>query len=154
MTGSRLPIALIATSLWIVGGPTELLAAEARAPRPNIVLIFVDDLGYGELGCQGNPEIPTPNIDSIAAGGIRFTSGYVTASYCSPSRAGLMTGRYPTRFGYEFNPIGADNEDPGAGLPLSEVTLARHRHDAGGRNRLLLGAQPDRLERIRRQGSH
>jgi len=107
------------------------IAAPARAPRPNILLIFVDDLGYGELGCQGNPEIPTPSIDSIAQAGVRFTSGYVTASYCSPSRAGLLTGRYPTRFGYEFNPIGADNEDPGAGLPTSEVTLARHLHNAG-----------------------
>ncbi len=131
MTESRLRIALVAISFCIAAGSTELIAAEAPGPRPNIVLIFVDDLGYGELGCQGNPEIPTPNIDSIAAAGIRFTSGYVTASYCSPSRAGLMTGRYPTRFGYEFNPIGADNEDPGAGLPTSEVTLARHLHDAG-----------------------
>ena len=67
---------------------------------PNIVILFADDLGYGELGCQGNPEIPTPHIDSIAANGVRFTSGYVTGPNCSPSRAGLLTGRTPTRFGY------------------------------------------------------
>jgi len=105
--------------------------AEAANRRPNIVLLLADDLGYGELGCQGNPQIPTPHIDSIAANGIRFTDGYVTASYCSASRAGLLTGRYQTRFGYEFNPIGAHNEDPHAGLPASEITLARHLHNAG-----------------------
>ena len=59
--------------------------------RPNIVLLFADDLGYGELGCQGNHEIPTPHIDSIAAAGVRFTNGYVTAPFCSASRAGLLT---------------------------------------------------------------
>lgn len=107
-------------------------ASEPQRPdRPNIVVLLADDLGYGELGCQGNPQIPTPHIDSIAASGIRFTAGYVTASYCSPSRAGLITGRFPTRFGYEFNPIGARNEEPGCGLPPSELTLAQHLHDAG-----------------------
>jgi len=102
-----------------------------NAQRPNIVLLLADDLGYGELGCQGNPQIPTPHIDSIAASGIRFTDGYVTAAYCSASRAGLLTGRYQTRFGYEFNPIGHHNEDSRAGLPASEITLARHLHNAG-----------------------
>ncbi|MDA0282706.1 MAG: sulfatase [Planctomycetota bacterium] len=99
--------------------------------HPNIVVLFADDLGYGELGCQGNPQIATPNIDSIANDGVRFTNGYVTAPFCSASRAGLMTGRYQTRFGYEFNPIGADNEDPRAGLPPSQRTIANHLHDAG-----------------------
>ncbi len=117
--------AAIALALWSV--PASLAAAE----RPNVVIFFVDDLGYGELGCQGNEEIPTPHIDSIAHRGVRFTDGYVVAPYCSPSRAGLLTGRYPTRFGYEYNPIGAQNEDPRVGLPRSEVTLAEHLRDAG-----------------------
>mgnify|MGYP001826585890 FL=1 len=69
------------------------------AQRPNLVCIIVDDLGYGETGMMGNTEIPTPNIDQLAADGIRCTSGYVTASYCSPSRAGIFTGRYQSRFG-------------------------------------------------------
>ncbi|QGJ70443.1 N-acetylgalactosamine-4-sulfatase [Planctomycetales bacterium 10988] len=99
--------------------------------RPNIVLLFADDLGYGELGCQGNPEIPTPHIDSIAANGIRFTQGYVTASYCSASRAGLITGRYQVRFGYDFNPIGYLNEDPRLGLPPEETTLPEHLQQTG-----------------------
>ncbi len=117
---------LIVLACW----PLQPVRAEPR-PRPNIVLLVADDLGYGELGCQGNPQIPTPHIDSIADAGIRFTDGYVTAAYCSASRAGLMTGRYQTRFGYEFNPIGHHNEDPRAGLPASEITLAQHLHDAG-----------------------
>ncbi len=103
----------------------------ADARQPNIVVLLADDLGYGELGCQGNQQIPTPHIDSIAASGVRFTDGYVSAAYCSASRAGLLTGRYQTRFGYEFNPIGHHNEDPNAGLPSTEVTLAKHLHDVG-----------------------
>jgi arylsulfatase A-like enzyme len=103
----------------------------ASAARPNIIVLFADDLGYGELGCQGNKEIPTPHIDSIAASGVRFTSGYVAGPNCSPSRAGLLTGRTPTRFGYEFNPTGALNEDPAFGLPVKEVTIAETLQDAG-----------------------
>ena len=99
--------------------------------RPNILLIFVDDLGYGELGCQGNPEIPTPHIDALARGGIRFTSGYVSAPYCSPSRAGLLTGRYQTRFGHERNFIGKQNLDSSIGLPTGERTLADALREAG-----------------------
>ncbi len=106
-------------------------AAQTARAQPNIVVILADDLGYGELGCQGNPEIPTPSIDSIARQGIRFTNGYVSAPNCSPSRAGLLTGRYQTRFGHEFNPIGARNEEPGIGLPLRETTFVERLHDAG-----------------------
>jgi arylsulfatase A-like enzyme len=98
--------------------------ARTGSEQPNIILLVADDLGYGELGCQGNRQVPTPNIDSIAASGIRFTQGYVTAPNCSPSRAGFLTGRIPTRFGYEFNPIAGKSESPGVGLPDSETTLA------------------------------
>lgn len=119
---------------WLTLG--KLCGAEARGSyaarwKPNILVIFVDDIGYGELGCQGNPQIPTPHIDSLAGNGVRFTNGYVTASYCSPSRAGLLTGRYQTRFGHELNPTGRHNLDPRAGLPLSELTLAKHLKKAG-----------------------
>jgi arylsulfatase A-like enzyme len=103
----------------------------ADAPRPNFIVILADDLGYGELGCQGNAQIPTPHIDSIARNGIRFTSGYVTASVCSPSSAGLMTGRYQTRFGYEDNPLSAMNEDPRIGLPEEQSTLGSMLQEAG-----------------------
>jgi arylsulfatase B len=106
-------------------------AAHASEPRPNIVLIVADDLGYGELGCYGGHDVPTPHIDSLAKDGVRFTSAYVTAPFCAASRAALLTGRYQTRFGFEFNPIGAVNADPAVGLPAAERTLAERLRDAG-----------------------
>src|SRR5689334_8226482 len=74
------------------------------ADRPNVIFVIADDLGYGELGCFGGKDIPTPHIDSLARGGVRFTNAYVTAPFCAASRAALLTGRYQTRFGFEFNP--------------------------------------------------
>ena len=120
-------VSLIVVTLAITIANTS---AHAQ-PRPNIVLIVVDDLGYGELGCYGGRDIPTPNIDALATSGVRFTSGYVTAPFCAASRAALMSGRYQTRFGFEFNPIGAKNAAPGIGLPLSEKTVADRLRDAG-----------------------
>lgn len=108
----------------------ELVMAQG-SQQPNLLVILADDLGYGELGMQGNHQIPTPHIDSIATEGVRLTQAYVTAPNCSPSRAGLLTGRIPTRFGYEFNPVGARNEDPSIGLPSQEITLAEWLHDRG-----------------------
>ncbi|QEG38111.1 sulfatase-like hydrolase/transferase [Roseimaritima ulvae] len=116
------------TALFLTAATSILAAADQQ---PNIVVLFADDLGYGELGCQGNPEIPTPHIDSIASNGVRFTDGYVAGPNCSPSRAGLLTGRIPTRFGYEFNPTGAFNEQPGFGLPVAEITIAETLQNAG-----------------------
>src|SRR2546423_69943 len=98
-------------------------SAQAAAQKPNILIIVADDLGYGELSCQGNPQIPTPQIDSLAKNGVRFTSGYVSGPYCSPTRAGLMTGRYQQRFGHEFNPGPAQSSSPDFGLSLKEKTI-------------------------------
>jgi len=107
-----------------------VVAVTAAPIKPNIVLILADDLGYGELSCQGG-NIPTPHIDSLARSGVRFTSGYVTAPFCAASRAGLLSGRYQTRFGFEFNPLGPRNAEPGIGLPLTERTLALALREAG-----------------------
>ena len=115
--------------LW--SAAVTLTIATAADRQPNVIVLFADDLGYGELSCQGNREIPTPHIDSIANNGVRFTSGYVAGPNCSPSRAGLLTGRIPTRFGYEFNPTGALNEQSGFGLPQGEITIAEALHDGG-----------------------
>jgi arylsulfatase A-like enzyme len=109
----------------IIGGGFPFAAAAAAGPV-NLLILYADDLGWGELGCQGNDEIPTPNIDSIARNGVRCTNGYVAATYCSPSRAGLLTGRYPTRFGHEFNRVAN-----ASGLRLDQVTLATRLKDAG-----------------------
>jgi arylsulfatase A-like enzyme len=100
--------------------------------RPNIVVIVGDDMGYADIGCHGCKDIATPNIDSIAQNGVRFTNGYVSCPVCSPTRAGLVTGRYQQRFGHEFNP-GAPREGTkeDVGLPLTEVTIANVLKSAG-----------------------
>lgn len=74
-----------------------LLAPLLHAATPNIVLIYADDLGYGDLGCYGAKTMPTPRIDGLAAGGLRFTDAYATSATCTPSRFGLLTGKYPWR---------------------------------------------------------
>ena len=78
--------------------------AYSAAEKPNILVIFADDLGWADIGAQGvQKDIRTPNIDLLAAGGLRATNGYVTSPQCVPSRAGLLTGRTPSRFGVDSN---------------------------------------------------
>lgn len=108
----------------------------AQRRRPNIVLLLADDLGYGELGFQGRSDFTTPHLDALAGGGVKFRQGYVTAPYCCPSRAGLLTGRYQTRFGHELNVVGKRNLDPAIGLPASELTLGERLQKAGYRTGL------------------
>lgn len=96
--------------------------AGVKTRKPNIIVIVGDDMGYADIGVHGCTDIPTPHIDSLAKNGVRCTSGYVSGPYCSPTRAGLLTGRYQTRFGHEFNP--GPTEQKGVGLPLSQMTLA------------------------------
>ena len=106
----------------------QLLAAEER--KPNVILILADDMGYAEMSCQGCKDVPTPNIDSIARNGVRCTNGYVSCPVCSPTRAGLMTGRYQQRFGHEFNTGGRlDMKD--WGLPLDQKTVANYMKEQG-----------------------
>ena len=88
--------------------------------RPNIIIIFADDLGYGDLSCYGSEKIATPNLDRLASEGLRFTDFYSTAPFCSPSRASLLTGRYPCRAGVPLVLFPLEK----TGLPASEVTLA------------------------------
>ncbi len=104
-------------------------ADDARPAKPNVLVIVADDLGYADIGIHGGKDVPTPNIDALAASGVRCSNGYVSAPYCSPSRAGFLTGRYQTRFGHEFNPhVGEEGK---LGLPLDQRTIANYLHDAG-----------------------
>jgi arylsulfatase A-like enzyme len=96
--------------------------------KPDVIVILADDLGYGDTGAYGSKIAKTPNIDALAESGIRFTDGYVTDPVCAPSRAGLMTGRYQQRFGYEFNPGARDRT---GGMSLHEITLAQIMKSAG-----------------------
>lgn len=128
---------MIALSSCAPGSGTPSVAGQApqtSQTRPNIILIVADDLGYGDISVNGS-SIPTPNIDALAASGINFTNGHVTAAVCAPSRAALMTGRHQQRFGYEFNPRGRDLD--GVGLPQSERALPSYLSEAGYRTALI-----------------
>jgi arylsulfatase A-like enzyme len=117
----------------------SLVASLAQAgqgtDRPNILILFADDMGYADLGVQGSKDIPTPHIDSLAHQGVRCTNGYVSSAMCSPSRAGLLTGRSQSRFGHEINwePDWPVDPDDRRGLPLTEKTIADLLKTAGYR---------------------
>ena len=127
MPAFRSAFATAAFCIGVLWDPTAI-----AAQKPNILFIVGDDMGYADVGFHGCKDIPTPNIDALAASGVRFTSGYVSGPYCSPTRAGLLTGRYQNRFGHEFNPGGA-----GTGLPTNQVTLADRLKAAGYRTALV-----------------
>lgn len=87
-------IRLLTIPLFLLASPVPSSAAPAT---PNIILIYADDLGFGDLGCYGSKAIQTPNLDRLAAGGLRFTAAHATSATCTPSRYGLLTGKYPWR---------------------------------------------------------
>ena len=128
-------------------------AGQAKsAEHTNVVIIYADDLGWGDLGCYGHEEFKTPNIDRMARQGARLTNFYSCCPYCAPSRAALQTGRYPFRSGMVRNPVPA--ADPASnnpandkiGIPDSEITLGEAFHSAGYRTICIgkwhLGHQP------------
>ena len=126
---------LLTLSITLLIGISSPLSAADR--KPNVVVIVADDLGYGETGMMGNREIPTPGIDALAESGLRCTAGYATAAYCSPSRAGLLTGKFQSRFGYDMNPTGKRNLLPECGLPETETTFIKRLSNAGYRTGLV-----------------
>ena len=138
-----------------------LKLSNPSAPKPNVIIVYCDDLGYGDLGCYGNRVIRTPNIDGLARDGMRFTDYYSCNAVCAPSRAGLLTGRYPFRTGiignpypaenpllrkiereiaYQFTPMGSfdQHEDyVAAGIPSKETTIAEALKVAGYRTAMV-----------------
>ena len=108
--------------------------ASASAKQPNLLLIVADDMGYGDLSSYGSKQISTPNLDRLAKNGIRCTDGYVSGSVCAPSRAGLLTGRYGSRFGFEHNLHHPEHVKPEyAGIPLDEPLISNRLKDLGYR---------------------
>jgi len=119
-------IALVLLSYLVVG-----------QSKPNIILLYADDAGYADFGFQGSNVMKTPNLDKLAESGVRFTQGYMSGSTCGPSRAGLFTGRYQQRFGFEENNVpgfmsevsAADGEN--MGVPLSEKLMGEYLKELG-----------------------
>lgn len=133
----RAPLILAATlSLAAAASapPATAVDPARAAPRPNIIVIVADDLGYGDTSAYGSTLIKTPNIDALAADGVRFTSGYVTHPVCAPSRAAILTGRYQQRFGWEFNPVGRDRR---GGVSLAEPFVGNILKTAGYRTGMI-----------------
>jgi arylsulfatase A-like enzyme len=120
----------ITLSALMLSQVASLYAVESPAKRPNILIILSDDLGYADAGFNGCIELSTPNLDKLARSGVICSSGYVTHPFSSPSRAGLLTGRYQARFGHENNP-GYNPLDTAEGLPLSERLLPQFLKTAG-----------------------
>ena len=117
----------------------------AAGRKPNIIIILADDMGFADAAFQGAKDTHTPNLDALAATGIRFTNGYVSHPFCSPTRAGLMTARYQQRFGHENNPK-YDKHDEVSGLPTDQITMPQVLASAGYRTGIVgkwhLGAAP------------
>ncbi|WP_423140769.1 sulfatase-like hydrolase/transferase [Parablastomonas sp. CN1-191] len=152
--GGRIRLAGMAAGAlaMVMAAPQAALARADAAARPNVIVIVTDDQGYRDVGFNGSPDIPTPNIDRIAREGVRFTRGYVAFPVCAPSRAGLLTGRYPARFGFDRNPNG-DPTDPKGGVPRSELMLSEALKAAGYGTKAIgkwhMGTHPTLRPRVR-----
>lgn len=125
----------------------SLCGEESR--QPNIVIIVADDMGYGDMSCNGHPTIRTPHLDRMASGGQKWTNFYAAASVCTPSRAGLLTGRYPIRNGMCSSVYQVLFPDSTGGLPANEITIAELLRDVGYRTAMVgkwhLGHLPEYL---------
>ncbi len=121
----------VAVTLMLICLASASAAQDKSARRPNVIVLYADDLGYGDLGCYGHPTIRTPNLDRMAGEGMRFTSFYSAAEVCTPSRAALLTGRYPIRSGMTSNSRRVLFPNSAGGIPESEITLAEALKERG-----------------------
>ena len=119
-----LPFLCLRTVLLFLPHRERCLFSTDAPRKPNFIIILADDLGYGDLGCYGHPSIKTPNLDRMAAEGVRFTDFYVAAEVCTPSRAALLTGRYPIRSGMAHNQFRVLRRESVGYLPDDEITIA------------------------------
>jgi arylsulfatase A-like enzyme len=130
--GSAAPVlCLIGATFMTTSSPSSDAGEPKR--RPNVVILVADDLGYGDLGCYGSKDLRTPHLDRLAKAGVRLTDAYANAAVCSPTRAALITGRYPQRSGFEWV---VDYGQKDFGLPASPTSLPRLLKDAGYRTAL------------------
>lgn len=122
---------LLLFQIWLAMCAALMTSIASAAPKANVILIFADDLGYGDLGCYGAEKIRTPHLDRMAEEGVRFTDFYVAAEVCTPSRAALLTGRYPLRSGMcgDIERVLFPNSK--GGLPSNEITMAEALRGAG-----------------------
>ncbi|MGB5818548.1 MAG: sulfatase [Saonia sp.] len=120
-----LPLLFFASNAFIVSGQDK------SSPPPNFIIIFADDLGYGDLGTYGHPTIRTPHLDRMAREGQKWTNFYAAASVCTPSRAALLTGRLPVRNGMSSNKTRVLFPNSKNGLPPNEITLAEQLKQVG-----------------------
>lgn len=121
-------ITLLATLLL---APLAALDAEPLpAPKPNVLLIYIDNVGYGDLGCYGNAEVKTPRMDALAREGVRCTDFYLSTSSCTPSRGAILTGRYPMRNGLSHQLESYENWT-GIGLPQRERIIPQYLKQTG-----------------------
>ena len=126
---ARGAIAVLGVALAASVAPAQATARPAAA-RPAVVLVVMDDLGYGDIGSYGVPDAKTPNIDRLAREGVKLTQFYANGANCSPTRTGLITGRYQQRYGIEW-PLGSVAGDSARGLPPAETSLPRLLKSAG-----------------------
>src|SRR5574342_253025 len=121
-------------ALAVAAAPLLIPSSTAAAPpadRPNFIILFADDLGYGDLGCYGHPTIKTPNLDQMAIDGQKYMNAYVCECVCTPSRAGLLTGRLPIRSGMCSSKRRVLFPNSAGGLPQSEITIAKALKEKG-----------------------
>ena len=137
---------VLAASIAGIGLPLLISCSPVQPKKPNVVIILADDLGYGDISCYGKPNYKTPNIDNIAEHGVSCTDFYVPTPYCAPSRASLLTGRFPLRHGMVQNPA-PDAGINDAGINASEITLGNVFQEAGYRTKSIgkwhLGHKPE-----------
>ena len=130
------PGIVVAASLSSIGLPSFGNDSPMQQNKPNVLIILTDDMGYGDISCYNSDQVKTPNIDKLAKKGVRFTNFYVPTPYCAPSRATLLTGRFPLRHGMVQNPA-PDAGINEVGISASENTLGEVFQTAGYKTKLI-----------------